>query len=185
VRSTTSIGNAEIKIREYLNGVKQGSTFHSDPVVLSPTWTQITTDYVTRVSGSELDVTISDDPILPNQQFEVDMVRIGLVDPTLLAVDDPPAPPRPLAAWVTPNPVGQRGTLHLTTSRRGPLSVSIYDTQGRRIVDLIDSPAAPAGQHVVSFVPQTRGGTALQSGVYFYRVRAAEGTTSGRFMILR
>ena len=63
VRSAAHRGAAKIKVREFLGGTQQGSSAYSNPVTLSPTWQQVTFDYVTRAAGSYLDLEFNDYPI--------------------------------------------------------------------------------------------------------------------------
>ena len=45
--------------------------------------------------------------------------------------------------------------------------------------------SAPAGYHDVPIDGKDRGGRPLASGIYFYRIDATEGSTSGRMAILK
>ena len=90
-----------------------------------------------------------------------------------------------LAASLSPNPLNPSGVLTLRLERSGPLRVAIYDVSGRLVRVICDEPAVAAGYH--DYVIDGRGshGEVLSSGVYFYRVEAAEGLDRGRFTILK
>jgi PKD domain-containing protein/VCBS repeat protein/flagellar hook capping protein FlgD len=90
-----------------------------------------------------------------------------------------------LATNLSPNPLNPSGVLTLRLERPGPLRVAVYDVSGRLVRVVCDEPAAAAGYH--DFVIDGRGshGETLSSGVYFYRVEAAEGVDRGRFTILK
>jgi hypothetical protein len=90
-----------------------------------------------------------------------------------------------LATNLSPNPLNPSGVLTLRLERSGPLRVAIYDVSGRLVRVVCDEPSAAAGYH--DFVIDGRGshGETLSSGVYFYRVEAAEGVDRGRFTILK
>jgi hypothetical protein len=47
----------------------------------------------------------------------------------------------------------------------------------------LDAALVPAGHHGVS-VATRNGTTRLSAGTYFYRLRAAEGIKSGRFVVM-
>jgi hypothetical protein len=81
---------------------------------------------------------------------------------------------------VKPNPVTSQGALTFSTTRIGPLHVEIYDVSGRRVRMLREDANAPAGIHAVPL-----DGALLGSGVFYYRVRSADGTSQGRFMIMK
>jgi hypothetical protein len=83
-----------------------------------------------------------------------------------------------VAAWVIPDPVTRAGALHFTMSAAGPARSELFDINGRRLRVLLDEPWLEAGTHEVPI----DGGIA--PGVYFYRVRAGGGSSSGRFLVL-
>ena len=73
-----------------------------------------------------------------------------------------------------------QGTLRLTLGRSGPVRVEVLDVQGRRVSTVLDSPHLEPGRHPIAL----HGEEPLAAGVYFYRVRAAEGVVRGRFVVL-
>ncbi len=90
-----------------------------------------------------------------------------------------------LAAALSPNPFNPEAVLTLTIEKPGPLCVRLYDTAGRLVRTLADIAHAPAGYHDVRVDGRTDDGHRLSSGVYFYRVEAAEGAVTGRMVILK
>ena len=48
---------------------------------------------------------------------------------------------------------------------------------------MLEETELPAGRHDIKLATRGRGGR-MKSGVYFYRVRVAEGARTGRFVIL-
>ncbi|MBI3608695.1 MAG: PKD domain-containing protein [Nitrospirae bacterium] len=72
VRSAGSTGTARLRVREYLNGVKQGTTASSAGVVLSPSWQMLSVDYVAASVGSTLDLQITDTPLTVGETFQAD-----------------------------------------------------------------------------------------------------------------
>ena len=85
-----------------------------------------------------------------------------------------------LAATVIPNPMRGAGLLNLTLGRSGPVRVEVLDVQGRRVGVVLDAPHLEPGRYPIAL----RGTEPLRSGVYFYRVQAAEGVIKGRFVVL-
>ena len=65
-----------------------------------------------------------------------------------------------------PNPFNPRTTISFDLPRRCDVVVEIYDLLGRT-VENFDLGSRPAGHHAVEF-----DGTALASGIYFYRVQS-------------
>ena len=86
---------------------------------------------------------------------------------------------------VVPNPLRTEAQVAFATARDGPLSVGIFDLGGRRVRTLLEEAGAPTGLHVIAFDGRGDDGARLRSGLYFYRIRSADGLRSGRFVIAR
>jgi parallel beta-helix repeat protein len=204
VRSATSTGTAKIQVTEYLvaTGAKLGS-LTSTGVVLSPTWQMITGDYITvgGPSATTLDFWVKDWPRVGNETFQVDNISIRDVTlnpgapsasnspilPLTAAVQEvtPEFARLPLTPVLYPSPVREHSTLGFATSVPGRLSVEVLDLAGRRVRSLADDSDAPAGIHRFEFDGRGGDGQRLGAGVYFYRIMAAEGVRTSRFVILR
>jgi parallel beta-helix repeat protein len=189
VRSDASHGSAKIRIREYVSGSSQGS-YYSPVVTLSTSWQLVSLDYVVKSGGSSLDFQVLDVPATSGEVFQVDDVSIVIVGPAAAAAAAAPAIADGLGAppvfAVTPiaGPGGSATTLRLVTTRPGPLRADLFDPSGRRVWRLADEAFAPAGVRELAIEP-TAGAEPLRSGVYFYRVEAAEGLKTGRVVLLR
>jgi hypothetical protein len=85
---------------------------------------------------------------------------------------------------VAPNPVAGTSVLKFSTRRPGPLRVAIFDVSGRRVRTVVDDSQAAAGLHVLPLDDHGDGGARLESGIYFYRIRSADGLEMGRFLIM-
>jgi hypothetical protein len=90
-----------------------------------------------------------------------------------------------LAATVSPNPLNPDATLTFWTSGPGRVRVMLFDVSGRLVRNLMDDAYAPGGYHDVRIDGTGGDGGRLPSGVYLYRVEAAEGSTGGRLTILK
>ena len=84
----------------------------------------------------------------------------------------------PLRALLAPNPMPGSGVLHFTTPRAGPVRADLFDVRGRRVRVLLETPALQAGTHEVRIEAH------LTPGVYLYRIRADDGTATGRCLVL-
>lgn len=81
-----------------------------------------------------------------------------------------------------PNPFASVTRFTVTLSAPADLEVGVYDLQGRRVASLHRGPA-PAGETEFTW-DRTRGdGSAVPSGVYFYRA-VAEGVTATRKLLV-
>ncbi len=90
-----------------------------------------------------------------------------------------------LAASVSPNPLNPSAVLTFFTTKSGPVRLQAFDPQGRLVRTMLHEPQVGAGYHDLAIDGRDDRGTPLASGVYYYRLEAAEGITTGRFTILR
>ena len=66
----------------------------------------------------------------------------------------------------------------------GPVRAQVFDVRGRCVRTLIDGDW-PAGRQIIALDGRDDRGAMLPAGVYYYRVRTAEGSQTGRFLLLR
>jgi len=90
-----------------------------------------------------------------------------------------------LPVLVTPNPMNPGGTLTFVTSAPGRVRIDLYDAAGRRVRRLLDEPVLPPGYHDVPVDARADGGAPLASGIYYFRIEAAEGSRAGRIAVVR
>lgn len=90
-----------------------------------------------------------------------------------------------LGVALAPNPLNPASTLTFRTMRPGRVVVSLFDVRGRLVRKLLDEAASLPGYHDVRIDGRDSGGRPLPTGLYFYRIAAAEGTVSGRLTILK
>ncbi len=184
VRSDLHKGAGKIKVREFVGGTQQGSSAYSAGVTLSPAWQLVTMDYVTRTAGSFLDVEVNDYPVAGGEVIQIDDVSIVL----LSSVTAPAARLTPQAqpefrVALTPNPIRAEGVLHLTLTRPGAVRLEIFDVTGRRVAVPVRETMLEPGDHERAFALRDRRG-GLSGGIYLYRLHSAEGTRSGRFVVV-
>ena len=89
-----------------------------------------------------------------------------------------------LAASVTPNPLNPSGVLSFVSTRTGAASIRIFDSTGR-LVRVLEEGTLSQGRHDLRIDGRDESGGPLATGIYFYRVKLAEGTATGRFAILK
>ena len=90
-----------------------------------------------------------------------------------------------LAVSISPNPLNPDATLAFSTVNPGPITVSMFDLQGRLVRELWNERFAPAGNHRVRIDGRGRHGGRLASGVYVYRLVTGEAVESGRLVVLK
>ena len=92
---------------------------------------------------------------------------------------------RPMVPLIYHSPVHDHSTLAFATSVAGRLEVEILDLAGRRVRQLADDSDSSPGVHRFAFDGRGSDGQRLGAGVYFYRIVAAEGVRTNRFVIIR
>jgi hypothetical protein len=90
-----------------------------------------------------------------------------------------------LAPSISPNPLNPEATLTFRTERPGPISVRVFDAQGRLVRDLWSDRSAAPGTHDVRIDGRGSNGEPLASGIYWYRIDAPGGTATGQFAVLK
>lgn len=90
-----------------------------------------------------------------------------------------------LQAVLSPNPLNPAGTLTFLTKSPGRVKVTLFDLNGRLLRTIRDEAWAPAGAHEVAVDGRSANHRALPSGVYFFRIESPDGSSAGRFTILK
>jgi hypothetical protein len=84
-----------------------------------------------------------------------------------------------------PNPLNDGHTqIAYTTSRRGPVSLKIYDTSGRLIKTLVDRTEMP-GRKTVFWDGKDNNNIGVSAGIYFYGLTADGKTTFKKMVIVK
>jgi hypothetical protein len=82
-----------------------------------------------------------------------------------------------------PNPVTNGNTkIAYTTTKRGPVSLKVYDTSGRLVKTLVDGNEMP-GRKTATWDGKDDNNTAVSAGVYFYRL-TADGKVASKKMVV-
>lgn len=82
---------------------------------------------------------------------------------------------------VYPNPFSERSYIRYEVKRAGPLTLSIYDMQGRLIRNLIDGKTLP-GIFDIYWDGEDMQGTAVSPGLYVLVIQGVEGTGTSRLV---
>lgn len=88
-----------------------------------------------------------------------------------------------LAMAISPNPArAGDATIRFTLPRGGPVSLAIYDVNGRCVRGLLRG-AQPAGAHELRWDGRTNEGTAVSPGLYFARLSHSGAATTSRLVV--
>jgi type IX secretion system substrate protein len=108
----------------------------------------------------------------------------GLPAASLAEVTFPPpaAPPPPALtlAQNAPNPARTTAIIHFALPAPAPVTLEVYDVQGRRVATLLDHQLHTAGGH--DFLVRADH---WEPGVYFYRVEAAGRSATRKMVVLQ
>jgi hypothetical protein len=83
-----------------------------------------------------------------------------------------------------PNPFNPSTTISFTLAERGPVNLSVFTTEGKRVVTLVDE-ILPAGPNDVSWDGRDAAGRIASSGVYVYRLEAGKVVLSRKMIYLK
>ena len=106
------------------------------------------------------------------------------VNPGTTATEEAPLAARSWLGANSPNPLNPRTAIRFSLREAGPARLAIYDPLGREISRPLDGFVA-AGEHVVEWDGRSWDGTPVASGVYFYRLSAADFTATRKMAVVR
>lgn len=108
----------------------------------------------------------------------------GLPTAGMAAVAFPPleVPAAPLLALSqsAPNPTRTTAIIHFSLPNPGPVTLEVFDVQGRRVATLLAREPHAAGDHNVLVRAEQWG-----AGAYFYRLEAAGRTTTRKMLVVK
>ena len=94
----------------------------------------------------------------------------------------PPAARTTIRAY--PNPFNPSTTIEFSVPRPGPVTVNIFDLQGRKVANLIQK-SLGSGVYRTRWGGRDEAGHAIASGIYFARVEGVEGRNSTRLLLVK
>ena len=103
-------------------------------------------------------------------------------DPTPVGDGDLPRVTRLDRAY--PNPFNPAVTVAFELAERGPVRLSVYALDGRRVADLVHE-ELPAGAHRAVWQGRDASGRPVASGTYLCRLQTASGTQSLRLALVK
>lgn len=118
-----------------------------------------------------------------NQRLEIREVGFNSGDATS-AVDDVKLPGVTRLQGAFPNPFNPQTTIAFELAGTGPVHLTIYGLDGRRVIDLVDE-ERPAGAHVVSWQGRDDAGRQVASGTYLMRLQTQDGAFNSRLTLVK
>ncbi len=89
------------------------------------------------------------------------------------------APPGTLGIRAYPNPFNPATTLSYTVPAAGPVTLAVYDANGRLVETLLANALKERGTYRIAYRP------AQASGVYFVRLTTAIGIAAEKIVVLK
>jgi hypothetical protein len=99
-------------------------------------------------------------------------------------VEPPVSRPNPLQLAVT-SPASRAAALVLQTPLTGPLTVDVFDAEGRRIRRLVDGDVRATGETRLEWDLTTEGGRPVAAGLYFVRAAVSGSEAVERIVVVR
>jgi hypothetical protein len=103
-------------------------------------------------------------------------------DPTGVDQGPPPAITRLHGAY--PNPFNPTTRIRFELAAAGPVRLTVYSLDGRRVADLVRDDL-PAGAHQVTWQGRDRDGRAVASGTYLLRLETRSEALSSRLTLVK
>ena len=104
------------------------------------------------------------------------------LDPSV-AAGDLPTPLRRLA--IAPNPGNPRAEIRFDLAAAGPVELSVWSADGRRVRTLIDGAVRAAGPHALVWDGRDDAGRPAASGAYLVRLRAEGRADAAKLTLVR
>jgi hypothetical protein len=147
-----------------------------------------------RVSGAGWDTTVTVSNTASGQQFSLTFPHKPLdlrLDPDTwvladkTSLNDAAAIPSDFRVYQNyPNPFNPGTTIPFDLPHRSYVTLTIHNILGEEIARLVDG-RQEAGRHEAIWDGMMENGARSPSGVYFYRLKADDGTRSGRMVLAR
>jgi hypothetical protein len=83
-----------------------------------------------------------------------------------------------------PNPFNPSTTIRFVLAKDGPTTLTVHDVKGRHVITLVNETLA-AGAHNAMWNGRNTSGTAVASGVYFYRLESNRETITRKMVLAK
>jgi len=151
------------------------------PVTQSSPLIQHTYNQASGPSGYYATMTVADQKC-GRPSVNVASVSISVAGSTT-GVGDPDAAPASFSLTSLGSPARGAASLLLDLDRSGPVRVSVFDADGRRVADLMNA-WLPAGRHPLRWEGTDVGGRVAPAGLYLVRARAGDRQQISRVTLL-
>ncbi len=98
--------------------------------------------------------------------------------------DDPTVPALSLSAANYPNPFNPTTTISYTVPTAGDVSLKVYNMKGQVVRTLVNT-SVNAGNHTVTWNGTDDNGSAVSSGLYFYKIQSNNQTLTKKMLLAK
>jgi hypothetical protein len=105
--------------------------------------------------------------------------HLTIIASDITSVKDGPRPTAVTLGQNYPNPFNPSTNISFTTTRRGNVSMKLYDLLGSEVSTIVDK-TLDAGTHAITY-----NASGLRSGVYIYRLEAEGKVFSRRMVVMK
>ena len=134
-----------------------------------------------------------DSPVGDRQAEWLDKILAGVLPDSVRSIANPTDVPERTAGLPratvlhqnAPNPFNPTTTIRFDLARPGPVKLEIFDVSGRRVRTLVDGPLQPGWNHRVTWNGLDDNGTRVASGIYLYRLRTADRSSTRKMIVLK
>jgi hypothetical protein len=111
-------------------------------------------------------------------------LMIRAIVETTTGSDDPTVPGISLRASNYPNPFNPTTTISYTVPTSGDVTLKVYNMKGQVVRTLVNS-SVNAGNHTVTWNGTDDNGSAVSSGLYFYKIQSSNQTLTKKMLLAK
>jgi hypothetical protein len=174
--------SATMRVTAYMNNTYVGT--NTTTAYPPGTWPTGTLTF-SSPQGFNRVVVHYDSPPPTCQDYGVIYMADNMIVTAATASTDPVIDHRALSTVVSPNPFEGATTVQFSLPRTGPVTVAVYDPQGRLVRTLSTGTTFEAGVRSIPWDGRDDGGREAATGVYLCRVQTETQTSAARMFLLR
>jgi hypothetical protein len=174
--------SARMRVTAYMNGAYVGT--NTTTAYPPGTWPTGTLTFSSS-QGFNSVVVHYDAPPPTCQDYGVIFMADNMIVTAAVASTDTIIDHRALSTAVSPNPFEGATTVQFSLPRTGPVTVTVYDPQGRLVRTLAAGTTFEAGLHGIPWDGRDEAGRNVTSGVYLCRVQTGAQAATTKMFLLR
>lgn len=114
-----------------------------------------------------------------------DEVHVEVDYDTQTGIDEPVQAHHLALTQNFPNPFSPRTEIRFALPQAGSVTLDVYDVAGRLVRSIVSDRRMPAGEHLKVWDGRNERGQKMPSGIYFCRLKVADGTVTKKMALVR